>query len=45
MLAGGEICFAESSVDVGLPVVIAFDVKAGEPTATTDVGVDVDGVA
>ena len=36
---------AEVAVDVCLPVVIGFDVEAGEPAAAADVGVDVDGVA
>lgn len=44
-MSGREFGFAGFAVDAGLPVVAGFDVKAGEPTATPDVGIDVDGVA
>lgn len=33
------------SVDIGLPVLAGFNVKAGEPASATDIGIDVNGVA
>lgn len=39
-----ELSVAGFAVDIGLPVVAGLDMQAGEPAASTDVGIDIDSV-
>lgn len=41
----GKFVFPALIVDIGLPVVAGFDVKAGEPAASSDISIDIDGVS
>ena len=42
---GLEFTLPSFTIDISLPIVAGFEMKTGEPTASADVGVDVDGVA